>query len=202
MRGKFILAAGAVVLAVFLVGTALGSGTQQPRRGDQGRRLAGPFCIGKANVPPLEGLRVRTRFQGLLRTRAILRAGVVRSVQKGFPCRSWENPAPGLAIPRIPGPRGPRGPAGAPGPAGPQGPQGLPGTPGGPPGPQGIPGPPGATGATGATGPKGEKGDAGSGLGNATIDACVSHGGSIQMDVNGHPCDNPGHIPLKLVVVR
>jgi hypothetical protein len=30
----------------------------------------------------------------------------------------------------------------------------------------------------------------------------VSQGGSVQLNVNGQPCSNPGHIQLKLVIVK
>jgi len=61
----------------------------------------------------------------------------------------------------------------------------------------------GATGPMGPAGPVGPQGPAGqngSSLGNGIIYACVSNGGSLQLDVNGKPCDNAGHMPLKLVV--
>lgn len=82
---------------------------------------------------------------------------------------------------------------GAPGPAGPAGPQGEKGDTGeaGPAGPAGPQGPAGADGKDGADG-----------LGNGVIYACVSQGGSLQLDVNGQPCDNHGHLPIKLVVVQ
>jgi hypothetical protein len=66
----------------------------------------------------------------------------------------------------------------------------------------------GATGATGPQGPAGKdgtngtNGKDGAGLGNGTIQVCVSNGGSLQMDVNGQPCDNQGHTPITLVVVN
>jgi hypothetical protein len=67
----------------------------------------------------------------------------------------------------------------------------------------------GAKGDTGAVGPQGPAGPPGKdgkdghdGLGNGIIFACVSSGGSLQLDVNGKPCDNEGHQPIKLVVVK
>ncbi len=70
----------------------------------------------------------------------------------------------------------------------------------------GVPGPGGIQGIQGPAGPQGSKGDTGAagkdGLGNAVIFACVSSGGSLQLDVNGKPCDNQGHMPLKLVVIQ
>lgn len=128
MKGRIMLAALAAVLAVVLVGVASGA------QNDQGRRLAGPFCIGKRNLAPLG-----SRSNSL---RAILRAGVVRSVSVNQPCRPWENRKLGLAVTGPPGPKGDKGDPGAAGPAGTQGAQGATG----------------ATGAAGAIGPKGEPG--------------------------------------------
>jgi hypothetical protein len=143
----------------------------------RGRRLAGPFCVGKRNLRPLGS--------GQNSLRSILRAGVVRSVAVGQPCRPWEIRKFGLAIPDIDNL--------PPGPAGPQGPKGD----------KGDTGATGATGAKGADGKNGTNGkDGKDGLGNAIIFACVSNGGSLQLDVNGQPCDNEGHQPLKLVVVK
>lgn len=72
-------------------------------------------------------------------------------------------------------------------------------------GPRGLakPGKDGRNGAPGPAGPRGPQGPAGTpGLGNGIIYACVSRGGSLQLDVNGKPCDNQGHLPFKLVVVK
>jgi len=104
------------------------------------------------------------------------------------------------------GAQGATGAAGPAGPAGTQGPQGDVGCvvrkigvfyqqgvvfcPAGPQGPKGDPGP------QGPAGPAGQDG-----LGNGVIYACVSNGGTLQIDVNGQPCDNQGHMPLKMVVV-
>lgn len=176
MKGKWLLVA-AVLAAVVLVGVASGATK------DQGRRLAGPFCIGKRNLLPI-GSQTSLR--------AVLRAGVVRSVARTQPCRPWEDRKLGLA---VSGPAGPAGPPGPPGPAG-----------------AGARGETGATGAKGDKGAQGEKGDKGAkgdtgaagkdGLGNGIIYACVSQGGSLQLNVNGQPCDNAGHLPLKLVIVK
>jgi hypothetical protein len=73
-------------------------------------------------------------------------------------------------------------------------------------GPKGSPGQPGPRGAVGPAGPRGPRGPAGEdaqdgGLGNGTIEVCVSQGGSLQMNVHGQPCDNEGHLPITLVVV-
>jgi hypothetical protein len=109
------------------------------------------------------------------------------------------------------GQTGAQGPAGAPGERGPAGESGAKGDTGA----TGAPGPKGDTGATGAAGPPGAKGDTGpagptgpqgpagtDGIGNGTIQACVSNGGTLQLDVNGQPCDNQGHQPITLVVVN
>ena len=77
------------------------------------------------------------------------------------------------------GPRGLNGKAGAKGDTGPQGPAG---TPGGPPGPTGPPGP------QGLQGPPGQ-----AGLGNDTIWACISPGGSWKYGGPGNEPDNCNH---------
>lgn len=110
---------------------------------------------------------------------------------------------------------GRRGKAGPAGPQGPQGPKGDIGCtvrqigvfyrpdvafcPAGPQGPKGEKGDAGAVGPAGPAGPAGPVGAPG--LGNGVIYACVSNGGTLQIDANGQPCDNQGHMPLKLVVV-
>ena len=158
------------VIGVLVVVGVTAAGSAPIKKGDQGRRLAGPFCIGKHGLDSgvdVNLLPARDVGSGrVLRARAILRAGVVRSIAKKDKCRPWEDRKLGLAVPRIPGPRGPAGPAGPqglPGPMGPQGPQGIPGTAAakGDPGPPGPKGDTGATGATGATGPPGPKGETG-----------------------------------------
>jgi hypothetical protein len=239
MKGFFLVLMAVVMTVGVLAVTAGGAPKASKATDDQGRRLAGPFCIGKSFLKPLDGGRATRQIRFQL---AVLRAGAVRSVAKTQPCRPWENRKLGLAWPGLPGTgtgpaglQGPPGPAGAQGPPGPAGPKGDTGAtgpagPAGPstgvPGPAGSPGPKGDTGATGATGPKGDtgatgatgapgpagptgpagpagpKGDPGSGLGNGFIIACVSQGGSVQFNVNGQPCSNPGHTQLKLVVVR
>ena len=91
---------------------------------DQGRRLAGPFCIGKKFLRPLTADQVRRvskRPRNINDVRlglAVLRAGAVRSVAKGDKCRPWENLKPGVAVVGTPGPRGLKGDDGARGPAG------------------------------------------------------------------------------------
>ena len=199
---KFIIA---VLTAVILMVGVTAASSAPIKKGDQGRRLAGPFCIGKHNLDSRKPVGVDPRLARVIGARAILRAGVVRSVARKDRCRPWEDRRLGLAVPRIPGPRGPAGPKGN---TGPQGPPGLAGGPPGPkgdPGPQGPPGPaggpPGPKGDTGATGPAGPQGPPGSIANAQFIMVCVSMGGSLQMNVNGQPCDNQGHLPIKLVIV-
>ena len=144
-----------LVLAALVVAGVAGATSS-----DQGRRLAGPFCVGKRYLQPIGA---RTQLQ------AILRAGVVRSVAVGQPCRPWEIRKLGLAVPRIPGPAGPKGDQGDKGNTGATGATGTTGVKGdtgatGAPGPKGDTGLTGATGATGpagATGPMGPPGTAG-----------------------------------------
>jgi hypothetical protein len=136
MKRKIALAVYIVVasLTVSVIATA---GTE-----DQGRRLAGPFCVGKANLNNLEGSRTGLASGKTTQQFGILRAGVVRSVAAKQECRPWEVRKLGLAIPVQVGPQGERGPQGPPGPQGPagqggQGPKGDKGDRGdiGPPGP-------------------------------------------------------------------
>ena len=166
---------------------------------DQGKRTTPPVCIAKFNGAPSvvwRGKRLGTEWDG-----------VVRSVAATHPCRSYERRGLGLPVTATATPPAPKGtPAPAtPGPAGPQGPAGAQGPKGDP----GVAGAQGPKGDTGAPGPKGDQGPAGKdgkdgkdGLGNGYVYACVSNGGSLQLDVNGQPCDNAGHQPIKLVVVQ
>jgi hypothetical protein len=78
-----------MVAAIAVTATVASAG------GDQGRRLAGPFCVGKQNSGAT--------------------AGVVRSVAATNECRSNEVKKVGVA---VSGPAGPQGPKGDPGPAG------------------------------------------------------------------------------------
>jgi hypothetical protein len=151
-----LLLIGALLVAMIVTVVGVASATTQ----DKGRRLAGPFCVGKRFLKPLDGGRITNHPVVSL---AILRAGVVRSVAVGQPCRPWENRKLGLAIP-DPDPvnTGPRGPAGPAGPAGPPGQSAVGDTgPQGPVGPAGPAGPAGAKGATGANGAQGPIGPAG-----------------------------------------
>lgn len=161
---RSILVAMSAVLLLIVVGTSGAANN------DQGRRLAGPFCIGKANLKNLNGTLAGLVKAGKTTRRAgILRAGAVRSVAKNQPCRPWEVRRNGLALPKIPGPAGPAGKAGANGVNGAPGANGANGA-AGVAGAVGATGSVGATGATGAVGPmgpaglkgdKGEKGDRG-----------------------------------------
>ena len=161
------------VMGLLLTATAASAPNSTKATDDQGRRLAGPFCIGKSFLKPLEGGRSTREIRFQL---AILRAGSVRSVARTQACRPWENRKLGLAFPATgtgAGPKGDKGDTGAQGIQGPAGavgatgatgatgPQGIPGPATGVPGPKGDTGATGAQGATGATGATGAKGDTG-----------------------------------------
>ena len=171
---KAVLALMSVLTVLIVVGISAAASN------DQGRRLAGPFCVGKANLSNLEGSRATGLRQGKTTQRfGILRAGVVRSVAVKQPCRPWEIRKFGLALPKgaaTPGPQGDRGPAGPPGLQGPVGPAGPAGGGAGSVGPQGPAGPAGAVGAKGEKGDKGDRGEAGSGLGDRVRWLCVHAG--------------------------
>ena len=199
-KAAVVVAFTAIVVTIVSVAGATNNASQ-----DLGRRLTGPFCVGKTFLKPLDG----SNLHGITFKAAVLRAGVVRSVAATQPCRAWEVRKFGLGIPDIdtntPGPAGPKGatgPAGpqgvpgiadvgAPGPKGatgatgaqgPIGPQGPPGTgsgtpgPPGPQGPMGLQGLPGAKGATGPQGPAGPPGNGGCNCHFPTITLCVGHG--------------------------
>jgi hypothetical protein len=167
-RNFFIVA---VIAALMLVGIASGASS------DQGKRLAGPFCVGKANLLPVYVKGVK-----------VIRAGAVRSVAVTEQCQSTENREFGQADNDEATEGGTAGPVGPAGPAGPKGDKGD-------------------TGATGAQGEKGDKGDAGEGgQGLGTLFLCTNeHGGSVKVATDKHDCD-PGHdtiyeIDGKLTVV-
>lgn len=222
---KYALLAAALV-AVVVVGSTTGASASSSATADQGRRLAGPFCIGKAGLRNLEGDRAGTVRPGRTTERfGILRAGVVRSIAKSQKCRPWENRRVGLAVSGARGPAGPAGQAGERGAAGPQGPAGPAGGGTGPQGPAGPAGPAGATGATGATGaagpagtagaigpqglagpagPAGPKGDAGAGgLGDHVVPLCLNtNGGDIKYGgPSGADCDAGHPDRLRVVIV-
>lgn len=215
---KWLVAVLAALTAVILVGGVTGASA------DQGRRLTGPICIGKAGLPNLDGSRRAGLRQGrVTQAWAILRAGVVRSVAKNRKCFPWEIRRNGVGLPQTSGPRGPQGERGAQGPAGPQGPPGTGGSgsqgpkgdtgatgaagatgPAGPAGPAGAIGPAGAVGPQGVAGPKGDKGDAGSGgLGDRIVPLCVNlNGGDLKYGgPEGADCDNGHPARLRVVIV-
>jgi Collagen triple helix repeat (20 copies) len=164
-----------LVLAALLTSVGVAGATSR----DQGRRLAGPFCIGKTTVSPL---RVKNTFGQIV---VVPRAGIVRSIGLGQKCNANENRRFGVPVRGGgAGPKGDAGPIGPQGPAGPAGANGANGAKGdmGPTGADGAEGPAGADGAqglqgetgpagptgamgsqgpAGATGPQGPKGDAG-----------------------------------------
>lgn len=198
---------GLFVLALIVVATATGASS------DQGRRLAGPFCVGKANLSPFFVKKVGW----------VSRAGVVRSVAVTEQCQSWElrkfgQPDNDAATE-----------GGVPGPAGPQGDTGAAGKDGksititstekteggttvtfsdgtsifvadGAPGPKGDKGDTGATGATGPAGPAGKDGTNGEGGDNDDVQqglaVCASNGGNLKLcgGDNGH--DPVGYLIL------
>src|SRR6185503_17842630 len=127
-----------LVLAALLTTVGVAGATSK----DQGRRLAGPFCIGKTSVSPL---KVKNIFG---QTVTVPRAGIVRSIGIGMKCNANENRRFGVPV------KGGAGPAGDAGPIGPQGPAGATG----PKGETGAAGAQGAKGDTGATGAQGLKG--------------------------------------------
>jgi len=172
MRKLILLVLAALLTSVGVAGA---------QSSDQGRRLAGPFCIGKTTVSPL---RLKNIFG---QTVTVPRAGIVRSIGVGQKCNANENRRLGVPVSGGAGPKGdagPIGPAGAQGPAGAKGDTGAKGATGetgatgqtgatgetgaqglqgetGATGAQGLQGETGATGATGAAGPAGAKGDTG-----------------------------------------
>lgn len=163
----------AVALALILAGIANGASS------DQGRRLAGPFCVGKANLTPFY-----VKAAGW-----VSRAGVVRSVSVTEKCQSTEVRKFGVAIPDndpitpsapTKGEKGDKGDTGATGATGAKGDTGAQGATGdtGPAGPKGD------TGATGAQGPKGDTGAAA----QQGLAVCASNGGNLKLcgGDNGH----------------
>lgn len=216
---KHIVSAVLAILALVLVATA--AAVVRPQHGGRSQTnhpnyLRGPICADK-NTGLLRWILAR---QKCLSNETRLIIPKPAQGKRGLPGRG-KTGATGPA--GAQGPVGPAGAAGAKGDTGAtgaQGPQGLPGE--GQPGAQGPTGPAGAQGATGAQGPKGDPGATGaqgatgpagptgpqglpgkdgSGLGNATLQVCVSNGGTLQLDVNGQPCDNQGHQPITIVII-
>lgn len=210
----------AVVLAAGFAFAATGA------TADQGRRLTGPVCIGKPGLKNLNADARSTRIGRLTAARAVLRAGVVRSVAVGRKCFSWEIRRFGVGLPSTGGTQGERGPAGERGPMGPMGPAGPAGPGGGAQGPKGDTGATGAAGATGSVGPAGPAGPIGpagpagtagsvgpqgqigpqgppgdGGLGDHIAVLCISPGNNVKYGgATGAECD-PGHDKLLRVVV-
>lgn len=192
----------AAVLAVIVALLALGASSATA---DHGRRLAGPFCVGKRNLKSLEGDRAGVAIGHPTSSRGILRAGVVRAVAVNQKCRPWEVRRFGLALPKIVGPAGPKGAQGLPGAQGPPGPAGPPGSGSGPPGPkgdQGIQGIQGIQGLPGHDGAPGKDGkDGANGLGDHIAVLCISPGNNVKYGgPTGDLCD-PGHGDQLLHVV-
>ena len=164
MKRNFFIVA--IVLALAVVGIASGASS------DQGRRLAGPFCVGKANLSPFYAKGIGW----------ISRAGVVRSVSVTEQCQRTEIRKFGVAVPDVD--VQPTAPV-----AGPQG-------------PKGDKGDKGDTGATGATGPAGPAGKDGTNGGDDENDVqqglavCASNGGNLKLcgGDNGH--DPVGYLIL------
>lgn len=134
----FVIIAFAALIAVGIATSA--SSTSQ----DQGRRLAGPFCVNK-NTGVVRSV-AEVPFQKCL-------AGEVRKVGVAIPCPTLTK-APNHTCGPSSGPKGAKGDKGS---AGEKGATGATGAVG----PAGTAGPVGATGATGAQGPTGVKGDTG-----------------------------------------
>ena len=213
MKNKLMLLL-AVSVAVAAVGTA-GATTENTGPGDQGRALRGPFCIDNsdgtvhavalgqkcmAGQTAKTGVAVPCRSVTLLKNQTWRRTDI-------FPClrgrglRGKQDPAgkdgkPGKDAVGTTGAQGPAGPTGGPGPQGGPGPKGDKGDPGAA---STVPGPRGPEGPAGHDGEDGVDGH--DGLGDGVIEVCVSQGGSLQMNVHGQPCDNEGHLPIKIVVV-
>ena len=104
MRKLLVLVIAALVTSVGVAGA---------QSNDQGRRLAGPFCIAKTSVSPL---KVKNIFGKVV---TVPRAGIVRSIGIGMKCNGNENRRFGVPV------KGGAGPAGESGPIGPAGPQGA-----------------------------------------------------------------------------
>ena len=104
---RFVL----VVMSALLV--LIVAGTTGAANNDQGRRLAGPFCVGKANLNNLEGKRTGLSAGKTTQRFGILRAGAVRSVAS---ISHVDHGSLGSLVllfrsrPGAPGPQGERGP--------------------------------------------------------------------------------------------
>ncbi len=165
----------ATTIIVIALAALMVIGTVSAASGDQGRRLSGPFCVGKPGLTPL-----------VVGNKKVIRAGVVRSIAASQTCNETEIRKFGVAVPHpeFPATAGPSvaGPAGE----------------------QGAKGDTGAAGKDGADstvpGPKGDKGDPGSLDGTGVITLCVSNGGNVKVAIGKHDCD-PGHDRYLVVTV-
>jgi hypothetical protein len=148
MRKLIVLGLAALLTSVGVAGA---------QSNDQGRRLAGPFCIGKTTVSPL---RLKNIYG---QTVTVPRAGIVRSIGIDQKCNGNENRRFGVPVASGAGARGDSGPIGPQGSAGATGAKGASGATGdtGAAGAQGPAGADGAQGQQGETGPAGAKGDTG-----------------------------------------
>jgi hypothetical protein len=148
MRKLIVLGLAALLTSVGVAGA---------QSNDQGRRLAGPFCIGKTTVSPL---RLKNIYG---QTVTVPRAGIVRSIGIDQKCNGNENRRFGVPVASGAGARGDSGPIGPQGSAGATGAKGASGATGdtGATGAQGPAGADGAQGQQGETGPAGAKGDTG-----------------------------------------
>src|SRR6185369_3058757 len=83
MRKLILLVLAALLTSVGVAGA---------QSSDQGRRLAGPCCIGKTTVSPL---RLKNIFG---QTVTVPRAGIVRSIGVGQKCNANENRRLGVPV--------------------------------------------------------------------------------------------------------
>ena len=183
MRKLIVLAFAALLTSVGVAGA---------QSNDQGRRLAGPFCIGKTTVSPL---RLKNIYG---QTVTVPRAGIVRSIGISQKCNANENRRFGVPVTGgggakgDSGPIGPRGPQGASGAAGAKGDTGAKGG-GGAKGEAGAKGDTGATGAQGATGADGAPGQQGEvGPAGAKGDPCSRRPGCYRCDGAAGPKGDTG----------
>ena len=105
MRKLIVLSLAALLTSVGVAGA---------QSNDQGRRLAGPFCIGKTSVSPL---RLKNIYG---QTVTVPRAGIVRSIGISQKCNANENRRFGVPVAGGGGAKGDSGPIGPQGAAGPR----------------------------------------------------------------------------------
>ena len=159
-----------IVLALAGILTSVGVAGAQSN--DQGRRLAGPFCIGKTTVSPL---RLKNIYG---KTVTVPRAGIVRSIGMSQKCNANENRRFGVPVAGGAGPKGDSGPIGPRGPAGSAGPAGAKGE-------TGATGNTGSTGETGATGAQGPAGDDGAQGERGEVDLPARRGRPVRPVLRG-----------------